>query len=264
MVAFLILHVDAASVPCPASRRPNAPAQATRRWYLTALGTEPIRPRWPTSAFAFGPSGPSNSSSSSRRNSSFSSSRRSSSFSRSRSSSSSRSRSSRHSGHQSRCTRATRRRSNSSRPSRRLRSPASIHRPRSSRTRGTLPGPLLTGHTLPTTGDNVHVVNVAVHAAYLRISTLCLPLSSSSLAPPSRYHGDISREQCESKLNNGAPGDFMVRKSTRGNQSFSLSVRAAAGPKHYKIEKQGQAWNLALRSKSRPPPFHAHPATPMI
>ena len=85
-----------------------------------------------------------------------------------------------------------------------------------------------------------------------------LPLSSSSLAPPSRYHGDISRDQCEAKLTNGAPGDFMVRKSTRGNQSFSLSVRAAAGPKHYKIEKQGQAWNLALRSKPRPNPSPSH------
>lgn len=44
-------------------------------------------------------------------------------------------------------------------------------------------------------------------------------------------------------------GDFMIRKSSRGQNSYSLSVRAAGGAaKHFKVEKDGNVWKLAQKN----------------
>jgi len=64
------------------------------------------------------------------------------------------------------------------------------------------------------------------------------------------YFDTISREECESKLAGGLDGDFMIRKSSRGQNSYSLSVRASGGAvKHFKIEKQPTGrWRLAQKN----------------
>eukprot|EP00036_Acanthoecidae_sp_10tr_P011863 CAMPEP_0182928352 /NCGR_PEP_ID=MMETSP0105_2-20130417/15542_1 /TAXON_ID=81532 ORGANISM="Acanthoeca-like sp., Strain 10tr" /NCGR_SAMPLE_ID=MMETSP0105_2 /ASSEMBLY_ACC=CAM_ASM_000205 /LENGTH=404 /DNA_ID=CAMNT_0025066353 /DNA_START=22 /DNA_END=1236 /DNA_ORIENTATION=- len=63
------------------------------------------------------------------------------------------------------------------------------------------------------------------------------------------YHDTISREDCEAKLAAGADGDYMIRKSSRGQNSYSLSVRATGGsPKHFKVEMSGGKWRLAQKN----------------
>ena len=75
------------------------------------------------------------------------------------------------------------------------------------------------------------------------------PAPSTPLEQQPWYFGTISREECEAKLAAGADGDFMVRKSSRGQNSYSLSIRASGGaPKHFKVEKTGSMWKLAQKN----------------
>lgn len=73
------------------------------------------------------------------------------------------------------------------------------------------------------------------------------PPSSAPLSSFEWYRGAIAREECESLLSNGNVGDYMIRKSTRGQDSYSLSVRGPNGIKHFKVEKQGTQWVLAQK-----------------
>lgn len=73
--------------------------------------------------------------------------------------------------------------------------------------------------------------------------------ASTPLEQQPWYFDTISRELCESKLGSGLDGDYMIRKSSRGQNSFSLSVRAAGGAaKHFKVEKAGAVWKLAQKN----------------
>ena len=65
------------------------------------------------------------------------------------------------------------------------------------------------------------------------------------------FHGSISRPQCEVLLMGATcqPGSFLVRESTRGDNSYSLSVRDNTGAKvkHIQIYKAGAAWKLNVK-----------------
>jgi hypothetical protein len=65
------------------------------------------------------------------------------------------------------------------------------------------------------------------------------------------YHGAIGRPEAEAMLLGGAcgPGSFLVRVSSRGDNSYSLSARESMAPrvKHFKIEPVGPQWKLGLK-----------------
>eukprot|EP00039_Didymoeca_costata_P016866 m.307650 g.307650 ORF g.307650 m.307650 type:complete len:397 (-) comp16463_c1_seq16:97-1287(-) len=63
------------------------------------------------------------------------------------------------------------------------------------------------------------------------------------------YHGGISRNECEQLLMGSRADSFVVRLSTRGDQSYSLSARESGRPnvKHFKIERAGAQWKLGLK-----------------
>merc|ERR1719183_2820232 len=66
------------------------------------------------------------------------------------------------------------------------------------------------------------------------------------------YHGAIGRPECEALLLGAAcgPGSFLVRVSSRGDNSYSLSARETNAPhvKHFKIESVGAQWRLGLKT----------------
>jgi len=77
------------------------------------------------------------------------------------------------------------------------------------------------------------------------------PVQAMPLEQCPWYHGGVSRPDCEGLLMGPTcgPGSFLVRVSTRGDDSYSLSVRETSGArvKHFKIERMGPTWKLALK-----------------
>ncbi|XP_068428600.1 cytoplasmic protein NCK2a [Clinocottus analis] len=77
------------------------------------------------------------------------------------------------------------------------------------------------------------------------------PARSGKFAGRDWYYGDITRHQAEAVLNErGEEGDFLVRVSESSPNDFSVSLKAAAKNKHFKVQQSESVFCIGQRKFS--------------
>ena len=82
------------------------------------------------------------------------------------------------------------------------------------------------------------------------------PADQSALATQPWYHGRITRETAEERLNKQKPGCYLVRHSARGPGCYALDVKYQEGIRHFLIEKSSDLYEVSGSNKQ----FHSIPS----
>uniref|UniRef100_A0A1B0CHI9 Putative adaptor protein nck/dock n=1 Tax=Lutzomyia longipalpis TaxID=7200 RepID=A0A1B0CHI9_LUTLO len=78
--------------------------------------------------------------------------------------------------------------------------------------------------------------------------TMQQPLERPNLAGKSWYYGAITRNQCDTVLNqHGHDGDFLIRDSETNMGDYSVSLKAPGRNKHFRVHVEGNMYCIGQR-----------------